>query len=64
MDLQKARQHLTIMQWAVPALTGAVVVLNALHGEQQRPLQQKVGMLQRAASQVHVPASATDPSLP
>ncbi|MEU1212531.1 hypothetical protein ACFYSH_14870 [Streptomyces sp. NPDC005791] len=53
-DLHKARQHLTIMQWAVPALTGAVVVLNALHGEQQRPLQQKVGMMQRAASQVHL----------
>ncbi|HWU08161.1 MAG TPA: hypothetical protein VN520_17545 [Streptomyces sp.] len=54
-DLHKARKHLTAMQWAVPALTGAVVVLNALHGEQQRPLQQKVGMLQRAASQVTVP---------
>lgn len=54
-DLHKARKHLTAMQWAVPALTGTVVVLNALHGEQQRPLQQKVGMLQRAASQVNMP---------
>jgi hypothetical protein len=54
-DLHKARQHLTIMQWSVPALTGAVVVLNALHGEQQRPLQQKAGVLQRAASQVNLP---------
>ncbi|MDQ0794558.1 hypothetical protein [Streptomyces sp. B1I3] len=54
-DLHQARKHLTIMQWTIPALTGAVVVLNALHGEQQRPLQQKVGMLQRAATQVHVP---------
>ncbi|MEU0163839.1 hypothetical protein ABZ154_34985 [Streptomyces sp. NPDC006261] len=54
-DLDKAHSHLTLMQWAIPALTGAVVVLNALHGEQQRPLQQKVGMMQRAASQVHVP---------
>ncbi|MEU1128200.1 hypothetical protein ABZ371_32620 [Streptomyces sp. NPDC005899] len=54
-DLHQARKQLTIMQWAIPALTGAVVVLNALHGEQQKPLQQKVGMLQRAASQVHVP---------
>ncbi|MFF5900900.1 hypothetical protein ACFY8O_33985 [Streptomyces argenteolus] len=54
-DLDKARTQLTVMQWAVPALTGAVVVLNALHGEQQRPLQQKVGMLQRATSRVPVP---------
>jgi hypothetical protein len=54
-DLDKARSHLALMQWTIPALTGAVVVLNALHGEQQRPLQQKVGMMQRAASQVHVP---------
>ncbi|MGW0857086.1 hypothetical protein [Streptomyces sp. NPDC002690] len=44
------------MQWTIPALTGAVVVLNALQGEQQRPLQQKLGMLRRAASQVHVPS--------
>ncbi|MFD7968334.1 hypothetical protein [Streptomyces clavifer] len=49
-DLDRARSHLTLMQWTIPALTGAVVVLNALHGEQQRPLQQKIGMLQRAAS--------------
>ncbi|OKJ10623.1 hypothetical protein AMK21_30625 [Streptomyces sp. CB00316] len=54
-DLEKAHSHLTLMQWAIPALTGAVVVLNALHGEQQRPLQQKAGMVQRVASQVHVP---------
>lgn len=54
-DLDKARSQLALMQWTIPALTGAIVVLNALHGEQQRPLQQKVGMLQRAASQAHVP---------
>ncbi|MEU5719776.1 hypothetical protein AB0G71_29215 [Streptomyces sp. NPDC020403] len=54
-DLQKARQQMAVIQWAVPALTGAVVVLNALHGEQQRPLQQKVGMLRRATSQVSMP---------
>ncbi|MGW2841074.1 hypothetical protein ACWCWD_25165 [Streptomyces sp. NPDC001493] len=51
-DLDKARSHLTLMQWAVPALTGAIVVLNALHGEQQRPLQQQAGMVRRATSQL------------
>ncbi|MFD6424908.1 hypothetical protein [Streptomyces sp. NPDC060198] len=55
-DLDKARKQLALMQWTIPALTGAVVVLNALQGEQQRPLQQKLGMLQRATSQVHVPS--------
>lgn len=54
-DLDKARSQLKLMQWTIPALTGAIVVLNALHGEQQRPLQQKVGMLQRAASQMTMP---------
>ncbi|MFD4030412.1 hypothetical protein ACFWVP_07690 [Streptomyces sp. NPDC058637] len=54
-DLDKARSHLALMQWVIPALTGAIVVLNALHGEQQRPLQQKIGMLQRATSQVPMP---------
>ncbi|MEU4262793.1 hypothetical protein [Streptomyces sp. NPDC025273] len=54
-DLDKARSQLALMQWIIPGLTGAVVVLNALHGEQQRPLQQKVGMLRRAASQVPMP---------
>lgn len=51
-DLDKARTQLMLMQWVVPALTGAIVVLNALHGEQQRPLQQHLGLLRRATSQV------------
>lgn len=36
-DLRQARRQLACAQWAVPALTGCLVVLNALHGEQQRP---------------------------
>ncbi|MET9324150.1 hypothetical protein ABZX75_28890 [Streptomyces sp. NPDC003038] len=50
MELQQAQQQLTVLQWAVPALTAGVLVLNALHGEQQRPLQQKLGILRRTAS--------------
>jgi hypothetical protein len=34
----------------VPALTGCLVVLNALHGEQQRPLEQLHGMWRHARS--------------
>ncbi|MGW0366115.1 hypothetical protein [Streptomyces sp. NPDC002990] len=52
--LQQAQRQLTVLQWAVPALTAGVLVLNALHGEQQRPLQQKLGMLRRAASTLPV----------
>ncbi len=43
-DLNTARRHLSYAQWSVPALTGCLVVLNALHGEQQRPLEQLHGM--------------------
>jgi hypothetical protein len=51
-DLDQAQRQLAMIQWAIPALTGAVVVLNALHGEQQRPEAQYRGMLRRAASQL------------
>ncbi|MEU0371870.1 hypothetical protein ABZ070_16715 [Streptomyces sp. NPDC006283] len=50
LDTDKAQHHLACMQWAVPALTGGLIVLNALHGEQQRPAQQIHGMVQRARS--------------
>lgn len=49
-DLGKARRRLACVQWAVPALTGCLVVLNALHGEQQRPLAQLHGMWEHARS--------------
>ncbi|WP_413755794.1 hypothetical protein [Streptomyces sp. MMBL 11-3] len=51
-DLDTARRHLACAQFAVPALTGCLVVLNALHGEQQRPADQVRGMLRRAGSAV------------
>ncbi|MFF3565366.1 hypothetical protein ACFYXS_35510 [Streptomyces sp. NPDC002574] len=47
-DITTAQRHLACMQWLVPALTGGLVILNALHGEQQRPAQQVHGMWQRA----------------
>jgi hypothetical protein len=48
--LEQAQRQLSLLQWAVPALTAGVLVLNALHGEQQRPEQQRLGALRRAAS--------------
>jgi hypothetical protein len=53
-DLDKARRQLAAAQWAVPALTGCLVVLNALHGEQQRPTEQIPGMWERARSATHL----------
>jgi hypothetical protein len=46
--LDQAQHQLLLAQWIVPALTAGIVVLNALHGEQQRPSQQAPGLLQRA----------------
>lgn len=36
-DVAQAQQRLAILQWAIPALTGALVVVSAFAGEQQRP---------------------------
>jgi len=49
-EVEQAQQQLSIVQWAIPVLTGVLEVLNALHGEQQRPGQQVAGVLQRAVS--------------
>jgi hypothetical protein len=44
-DIAKVQRRLKLCQWAVPGLTGGIVVLNAVHGEQQRPQQQLPGIL-------------------
>lgn len=36
-QVAQAQRRLTALQWVVPATTGAVIVLNAKAGEQQRP---------------------------
>jgi hypothetical protein len=38
-DVAGTQQRLRILQWATPLLTGALVVLGAQQGEQQRPSQ-------------------------
>jgi hypothetical protein len=35
-DLVSAQRQLKLLQWVTPALTGAALVLGAVHGEQQR----------------------------
>jgi hypothetical protein len=46
-DVADAQNKLNTMQWAIPALTGGLVWLTSLHGEQQKPTQQAKGILQR-----------------
>ena len=44
-----AQRQLKVLQWVIPALTGAIVVISALAGEQQRPSQVISGALSRIA---------------
>lgn len=47
-DVAKAQQQLSMLQWAVPALTGALVVVSSFAGEQQRPASVMEGLAARA----------------
>ena len=38
--LAAAQRQLQAVQWAIPAITGVLVVMGAQQGEQQRPSQQ------------------------
>jgi hypothetical protein len=46
-DVAKTQRKLKVLQWVIPALTGAVLVVNARMGEQQRPAQISGGLLGR-----------------
>lgn len=46
-EVAQAQQQLRALQWAIPALTGALVVVTAYAGEQQRPAAVKAGLLSR-----------------
>ncbi|MEJ2871006.1 hypothetical protein WCD74_24800 [Actinomycetospora sp. OC33-EN08] len=52
----QAQRQLTYLQMVIPALTGALVVLNAQAGEQQKPTDQLRGVARRAAEAVGVAA--------
>lgn len=46
-DVASAQRQLHLLQWAVPALTGAALIMNAKMGEQQRMSQQLKGLVGR-----------------
>lgn len=46
-DAASAQRQLAVLQWAVPALTGAVLVVNSFAGEQQRASEVQKGLAAR-----------------
>jgi hypothetical protein len=46
-DVASAQHQLKLMQWVVPALTGATIVVDSRLSEQQRPMEVVRGTLQR-----------------
>lgn len=46
-DVAAAQRQLKALQWAIPALTGALVVISAFAGEQQRPASVVAGLRNR-----------------
>ncbi len=46
-DVADAQRKLHVLQWAIPALTGSLLVMDALMGEQQRPSEVGAGFVQR-----------------
>ena len=46
-EIAGAQRKLNALQWAIPALTGTLLVMDALMGEQQRPSQAASGIVAR-----------------
>jgi hypothetical protein len=46
-DAAAAQRQLRLLQWAIPALTGALVVVSSFAGEQQRATEVKHGVVDR-----------------
>ena len=46
-EVTRAQRQLTTLQWVIPVLIGAVLVVNARMGEQQRPTQVAGGLVRR-----------------
>jgi hypothetical protein len=65
-DIANVQRRLKLCQWLVPGLTAGLHVLNAVHGEQQRPQQQLPGILAtpvRLLGLAGTPRSARRPAL-
>ncbi len=48
-EVADTQRQLKVTQWLIPALTGGIAVLSAVHGEQQKPTQQAGGLLAKPA---------------
>jgi hypothetical protein len=48
-DVAKAQQQLSTLQWLVPVVTGALVVVSSFAGEQQRASEVRKGLVSRLA---------------
>ncbi len=46
-EVAGVQRKLNALQWAIPALTGTLLVMDAPMGEQQRPNQAAQGFVQR-----------------
>jgi hypothetical protein len=46
-EVTRAQRQLTVLQWVIPVLTGAMLIVNARMGEQQRPTQVSKGLVRR-----------------
>lgn len=46
-DVAAAQKGLRVLQWAIPVLTGAILVVSARMGEQQRPATVTSGLISR-----------------
>jgi len=46
-EVAGAQRQLTALQWAIPVLSGALVVVSAFAGEQQRPTSVLTGLLEK-----------------
>lgn len=51
-QVAKVQRQLNVLQWVIPGLTGATLVLNAQMGEQQRPTNVTTGLLQGTPSRL------------
>ena len=46
-EVETAQRQLNLLQWAIPLLTGSIVVVASRMGEQQRPTEVASGIVQR-----------------
>lgn len=62
-DVAKAQKQLKVLQWAIPALTGGLLVTNSLAGEQERPIEAARGIIKGVPNRAAAAASGLGESL-